>query len=221
MPRSKRIQELMRKLLRSSSLEKRYEVICKALGLQLTTVTDVIHNRWKRGTVVNLPISGRSTKNDPKSAGTTIPRTRKTTEILDFRPQLPQFSSDRVPKWKLLLSKKNIETRLNLARKYLHDHKRLYVKTLRMRQKCSFLDGISEKEHDTNSRIWWWECDGLGLFCRTWKTLFDQWNHEFHRLETKHPEGEHLVSSRWSKLDPKHTSKSISECPEAKQNEEL
>ncbi len=60
MPRSKEIQEKMRKkIVDVYQSGKGYKPISKALGLQRTTVRAIIHKWRKLVTVVNLPRSGR------------------------------------------------------------------------------------------------------------------------------------------------------------------
>ncbi len=67
MLRSKEIQEHMRKkVIEIYQSGKGYKAISKALGLQRTTVRDIIHKWWKHGTVVNLPRSDRPTKITPR-----------------------------------------------------------------------------------------------------------------------------------------------------------
>ncbi len=60
MPRSKEIQEQMRnKIVDIYQSGKGYKAISKALGLQRTTVSAIIHKWRKFGTVANLPRSGQ------------------------------------------------------------------------------------------------------------------------------------------------------------------
>uniref|UniRef100_A0A8C9TZ63 Transposase Tc1-like domain-containing protein n=1 Tax=Scleropages formosus TaxID=113540 RepID=A0A8C9TZ63_SCLFO len=67
MPRSKEIQEQMRKkVIDMYQSGKGYKAISKALGLQRTTVRAIIPKWRKLGTVVNRPRSGRPTKITPR-----------------------------------------------------------------------------------------------------------------------------------------------------------
>ncbi|GAA6084325.1 low density lipoprotein receptor adapter protein 1-like isoform X3, partial [Tachysurus ichikawai] len=68
MPRSKAIQEQMRKkVIEIYQSGKGYKAISKAFGLQRTTVRAIIHKLRKHGTVENLPRSRRPTKITPRA----------------------------------------------------------------------------------------------------------------------------------------------------------
>ena len=68
MPRSKEIQEQMRKnVIEIYQSGKGLKDFSQALGLQRTTVRAIIHKWQKHGTVVNLRRSGRPTKITPRA----------------------------------------------------------------------------------------------------------------------------------------------------------
>ncbi len=115
-------------------------------------------------------------------------RSQKTPQqhLKNCRPHLPQLKVSvhdstirkrlgknglhgRVPRRKLLLSKKNIKSHLSFARKHLDDPQDFWENTLWIDETKVELFGrcvshyiwrksnsISEKEHHTNSKIWWW-----------------------------------------------------------------
>ncbi len=139
MPRSKDFQEQMRnKIVDMYQSGKGYKAISKALGLQRTTVRDIIHKWRKLGTVVNLPRSGWPTKITPRAKRRLIqevikePRTtskelqaslasiKVSVHDLTIRKRLGKNSKHgRVPRQKPLLTKKNTKARLTFANKYL------------------------------------------------------------------------------------------------------
>ncbi|KAI4880266.1 hypothetical protein NFI96_008824 [Prochilodus magdalenae] len=67
MPKSKEIQEPNEKVIEIYQSGKGYKAISKVLGLQKTTARAIIHKWRERGTVVNLPRSGRPTKITPRA----------------------------------------------------------------------------------------------------------------------------------------------------------
>ncbi|KAI5095915.1 hypothetical protein C0J45_14345, partial [Silurus meridionalis] len=68
MPRAKEIQKQMRKkVIEFHQYGKVNKAISKGLGLQRTTVREIIHKWQKHGTVENLPRSGRLTKITPRA----------------------------------------------------------------------------------------------------------------------------------------------------------
>lgn len=141
MPRSKEIQEEMRKkVIEIYQSGKGYKTISKAVGLQQTTVRAIIHKWRKLGTVANLPRSGRPTKITPRVRRKLIQEVtkepRKTSKELQaslasvkvsvhdstIRKTLAKNGiHERVPRRKPLLSKKNIKARLTFAKKHLDD----------------------------------------------------------------------------------------------------
>ncbi|KAK3561686.1 hypothetical protein QTP86_012553 [Hemibagrus guttatus] len=119
---------------------KGYKAISKALGLPRTTVRAIIYKWRKHGTVENLPRSGRPTKITPRVHRQLIQEVTKdpTTTSKELQASLASVKVSvhdstirkrlgknglhgRVPRRKLLLSKKNIKARLSFARKHLDD----------------------------------------------------------------------------------------------------
>ncbi|KAK3513701.1 hypothetical protein QTP70_028906 [Hemibagrus guttatus] len=141
-----------RKEQRSSADHKKkgYKVISKALELPRKTVRAVIYKWRKHGTVENLPRSGRPTKITPRAQRQLIQEVTKdpTTTSKELQASLASVKvsvhdstirkklgkngskSPRVPRRKLLLSKKNIKARLSFARKHLDDPQDFWENTL-------------------------------------------------------------------------------------------
>ncbi len=139
MLRSKEIQEHMRnKIVDMSQSGKGYKAISKDLGLQRTTVRDIIHKWRKLVTVVNLPRSGWPTKITPRAQWRVIQEVikepRTTSKELQASLASIKFSvhdstirkrlgknsiHGRVPRQKSLLTKNNTKARLTFAKKYL------------------------------------------------------------------------------------------------------
>ncbi|KAK3536010.1 hypothetical protein QTP70_024510, partial [Hemibagrus guttatus] len=73
---------------------KGYKAISKTLGLPQTTVRAIIYKWRKRGTVENLPRSGRPTKITPSSSDNSSRTSQKTPQQYpkNCRPHLPQLS---------------------------------------------------------------------------------------------------------------------------------
>lgn len=229
MPRSKEIQEEMRKkVIEIYQSGKGHKAISKAVGLQRTTVRAIIHKWRKLGTVANLPRSGRPAKITPRVRWRLIQEVtkepRKTSKELQallatvkgsvhdstIRKTLAKNGiHGRVPRRKPLLSQKNTGVVSHLPKSIL-----IILKTFgetfcgQMSQKFNFLEGVQPvtsgvkmaqhltKEHDANSKAWWWQCDRLGLLCclRTRTTCCDWRNNEFWCLP-EDPEGERLAIS--------------------------
>ncbi|KAI5105759.1 hypothetical protein C0J45_3456 [Silurus meridionalis] len=101
MLRSKEIQKQMRKkVMEIYQSGKGYKAISKALGLQRSTVREIIHTWQKHGTVENLPRSGRLTKITPRAQRRLIQEITKdpTTTSKELQPHLPQLRNDSVEK---------------------------------------------------------------------------------------------------------------------------
>ena len=145
MQRSKEIQEQMRnKVIDIYQSGKGYKAISKALGLQRTTVRAIIC-KWRTfGTVVNLPRSGRLTKNPPSAHRQLIQEVTKEPRLTSKELQASLASvkvsvhdstirkrlgrngiHGRVARQKPLLTKKNTKARLTFAKKHL-DHPKTF-----------------------------------------------------------------------------------------------
>ncbi|KAK3568595.1 hypothetical protein QTP86_010208 [Hemibagrus guttatus] len=128
---------------------KGFKAISKALGLPRTTVRAIIYKWRKHGTVENLPRSVRPTKITPRAQRQLIQEVTKdpTTTSKELQASLASVKVSvhdstirkrldknglhgRVPRRKLLLSKKNIKARLSFAIKHLDDPQDFWENTL-------------------------------------------------------------------------------------------
>ncbi len=104
----------------------------------------IIHKWRKHGTVVNLPRSGRPTKITPRAQRRLIQEVTKdpTTTSIELQASLASVKvsvhdstirkrlGKKVPRLKLLLSKKNIKACFSFARKHLDDPQDFWENTL-------------------------------------------------------------------------------------------
>ncbi len=129
MPRSKEIQEQMRnKIVDMHHSGKGNKLISKALGLQQTVVRAIFH---KPQTVVNFPRNGRPTKirrliqeviKEPrrtsKEPQASLASIKVSVHDSTIRKRLAKNSiHGRVPRQKLLLTKKNTKAHLTFCKK--------------------------------------------------------------------------------------------------------
>uniref|UniRef100_A0AAY4B9U9 Transposase n=1 Tax=Denticeps clupeoides TaxID=299321 RepID=A0AAY4B9U9_9TELE len=142
MPRSKEIQEQMRtKVIEIYQSGKGYKAISKALGLQRTTVRDIIHKWQKHGTFPG--VAGRQ-KLLQECRDNSSERPQKTPELRASLASIKVIVHDstirkrlgknglhgRFPKRKTLLSKKSIKACLNFSKKHLNDCQDFWENTL-------------------------------------------------------------------------------------------
>ncbi|KAK3515004.1 hypothetical protein QTP70_003251 [Hemibagrus guttatus] len=142
---------------------KGYKAISKALGLPRTTVRAIIYKWRKRGTVENLPRSGRPTKITPRVQQQLIQEVTKdpTTTSKELQALLASVKvsvhdstirkrlgkngfhgKTKVPRRKPLLSKKNIKAHLSFARKHLDDPQDFWENTLWTDETLNVLEGL-------------------------------------------------------------------------------
>ncbi len=223
MPRSKEIQEQMRKTKwLANQSGKSYKAISKVLGLQWTTVRAII-NKWRKlRTVVNLPRSGWPTIITPRAQWRLIqevikePRTTSKelqaslasikVSVHDSTIRKRQGKNSIhgwVPRQKPLLSKKNTKARLTFANKYLdypQDFGQIFCGLMKRyiwhKTNTAFHEkNIIPTVKHVDGTVMVWGCFSFSF--RTWMTCHNWWNHEF--MKSENPEGEWPAVSLWPK----------------------